>query len=141
MGTPRGRKSKKSTFNFNSPKNLESATSISQEPSSSNKKLTPKKLDMNAHDMSTNNDSLVANLSAKISIIQDDMLKVNCDAIVNAANVTLLGGGGIDGMIHKAAGPQLLNKCRRISIKEKCDDVDIHGCSTSLSDLFLYTKT
>ena len=66
MGTPRGRKSKKSTFNFNSPKNQESTTSINREPLSSNTKLAPKKLDMSAHDMGTNNDLLVANLFAGV---------------------------------------------------------------------------
>ena len=55
-------------------------------------------------------------LRNKISIMQCDITKVKCDAIVNAANMTLLGGGGIDGVIHKSAGPELLKKCKKIPI-------------------------
>jgi len=70
--------------------------------------------------------------NAKLELIKGDIIDVDADAIVNAANSTLLGGGGVDAAIHRKGGPKILEECKRMRATEWPDGLPT-GCAVITS--------
>ena len=70
--------------------------------------------------------------NAILEIVKGDLTEIEADAIVNAANSTLLGGGGVDGAIHRKGGPKILEECKHLRATEWPDGL-LTGCATITS--------
>ena len=76
--------------------------------------------------------------TSRVKLLQGDITKMEVDAIVNAANSSLMGGGGVDGAIHRAGGPAILAECREIVVRKgRCET----GCAVITSGGNLSAKS
>ena len=81
-------------------------------------------------------------MNERIAVVRDDITKQNVDAIVNAANSSLMGGGGVDGAIHRAGGPAIVDECRKIIAAQgscKTGDAVITTAGNLLAHFVIHT--